>query len=491
VFHSRETVVRYNLRTVQAAVLEIAWQRELERVLASPQFAESPRLQRLLRYIVEKSAAGDRESLKEYSIGLDVFDRDASFDPKVDSIVRATVRQLRLKLADYYQTHGQHPDVVIRVPKGSYLAEFETVATPEPAASENPAPEHRPWWKLPAAVVSVALVLTVGIWSVTVRNIWPRGAHAAKHPPRNPRAVDLYSRAFALARTREPAQMRKAANLFEQLVTAEPDFAPGWAAAASNYLAAVNNGAMTWQEAGPRGVECARRAVAVDGSLAEAHAALAAAFEDEWKWPEAEVELRRATELDPKSARSYYQRAMDLMVLKRFSEAEGAISMARVLDPSWAAPNGLLGELYYYDHRWDDALALAERMRPVFPGEAIWDNVSWRVYVATGRPQQARPFLSRQPELLSRAWLKAVDGDAPGAWSDLLRAHRSSGVSSFLLASFATSWLHDRGAALDWLERSLRDHEPDLASLAIEPIFDEIRPDPRAQAILRAIHLAE
>jgi hypothetical protein len=69
-------------------------------------------------------------------------------------------------------------------------------------------------------------------------------------------------------------------------------------------------------------------------------------------------------------------------------------------------------------------------------------------------------------------------------------SRRSTGESAFLLARFAAVELRDRGATLDWLEQSLRDHEPDLVSLVLDPIFDSVRDDPRARAILTEIHLA-
>ncbi len=87
--------------------------------------------------------------------------------------------------------------------------------------------------------------------------------------------------------------------------------------------------------------------------------------------------------------------------------------------------------------------------------------------------------------------MRAIDGDPRGAWQDLLALRRSSGASAFRLAQFALLELHDRSVALDWLEQSLRDHEPDLVSLVLDPIFDPVREDPRARAILAEIHLAK
>ena len=163
-----------------------------------------------------------------------------------------------------------------------------------------------------------------------------------------------------------------------------------------------------------------------------------------------------------------------------------------MLDPSWDPPNGLLAELYYYTRRWNDALGFAQRSRAAVPTSAdFYDNVSSRVYIARGERQLARPFLTAHPDPYNRAVVRAIDGDPQGGWQDLLALHKSSGESAFRLALFAAGELRDRGTTLDWLEKSFHDHEPDVVSLVLDPAFDFVRDDPRAQAILREIHLAK
>src|SRR5665213_1538221 len=63
--------------------------------------------------------------LKEYLIGLEVFNRQESFDPRVDSIVRVEARRLRAKLDEYYQTEGRDDEILIELRKGSYIPLFE------------------------------------------------------------------------------------------------------------------------------------------------------------------------------------------------------------------------------------------------------------------------------------------------------------------------------------------------------------------------------
>jgi TolB-like protein len=98
---------------------------QLERILASEAFANAGRLTRLLRYTVEQTLDGQGDRLKEYVLGVEVFDRRDGYDPRLDSIVRVEVRRLRAKLAEYYQNEGADDPVLIRLRKGSYAPIFE------------------------------------------------------------------------------------------------------------------------------------------------------------------------------------------------------------------------------------------------------------------------------------------------------------------------------------------------------------------------------
>lgn len=72
---------------------------QLEKILAAAPFAASTRSQRFLRHVVESSLSSGEESLKEYSIAVDVFDRDASYDPSIDATVRVEAGRLRARLS--------------------------------------------------------------------------------------------------------------------------------------------------------------------------------------------------------------------------------------------------------------------------------------------------------------------------------------------------------------------------------------------------------
>ena len=100
--------------------------------MASPGFADAGRLAPFLRFIVERALAG--EPVKEAVIGVEVFTRPPSYDPRVDPIVRVEARRLRSRLDDYYRGPGAADPIVIQLPKGGYVPVFvprEPVGRPE------------------------------------------------------------------------------------------------------------------------------------------------------------------------------------------------------------------------------------------------------------------------------------------------------------------------------------------------------------------------
>lgn len=170
------------------------WERQaaekgLQKILASTAFARATRHRELLQYIVTKSLTGRSEDLKEYVIALDVFQRDATYDPKLDSTVRVEVSKLRARLQKYYETEGREDDVRIEIPKGGYVAAFAGVPTAEPplvpvAARQTPPPaaSTRRLWLGGAVGVSLA-ALAGGAAFYLRRPPAPTGALAWLHVP--------------------------------------------------------------------------------------------------------------------------------------------------------------------------------------------------------------------------------------------------------------------------------------------------------------------
>jgi TolB-like protein len=94
---------------------------QLDKILSSPTFVRSKRLGRFLRFTVEQCLEGRQNALKEYLVGVEVFNKMESFDPRIDSIVRVEARRLRSKLDRYYHTDGRDDTIIVQFRKGSYV----------------------------------------------------------------------------------------------------------------------------------------------------------------------------------------------------------------------------------------------------------------------------------------------------------------------------------------------------------------------------------
>jgi len=108
---------------------------ELERIGGSATFQQVDRLKRFLSFVVLETAGGRGNQLKEYVIGVQVFDKDSSFDPRTDPIVRVQARRLRARLAKYYSSEGLHDTILVELPKGRYAPTFKRVDAPLPKRS--------------------------------------------------------------------------------------------------------------------------------------------------------------------------------------------------------------------------------------------------------------------------------------------------------------------------------------------------------------------
>jgi TolB-like protein len=141
----------------------------LEKLLSGDRFSRSWSISRLLRFLVANALDGNSGRLKEYTLGLEVFDRGADFDPNADNIVRVQARNLRAKLEEYYAAEGSGDPIRIDFPKGGYLVHFRQIAPEAPVEAARPFP-----WKWIAAGVAAAAVIAVPfLWrlrSVPARN---------------------------------------------------------------------------------------------------------------------------------------------------------------------------------------------------------------------------------------------------------------------------------------------------------------------------------
>jgi len=136
---------------------------QLNRVLESPAFRGSKRCQHFLRYVVEQTLDGHVDSLKERTLGVEIFDRQASYDTSEDAIVRVKANELRKRLAVYYVEAGHEQEVRIELPSGSYAPEFHWVGDGVGPVGAAPPRRLRRWLGV-AALAALGLLVGAMAW---------------------------------------------------------------------------------------------------------------------------------------------------------------------------------------------------------------------------------------------------------------------------------------------------------------------------------------
>jgi hypothetical protein len=148
-----------------AMVLELeATHAQIQRILQSKALRTSEIHRTLLSYLAEKSISGTADGLKEYTVGLDVFAKPDSYDPRQEPTVRMHVARLRQKLSEYYRTEGIDDAILVDLPKGGFKLTFEPrEVRPEPVV-EQPIATARWGRKEIGLVAGLLLALSLAIY---------------------------------------------------------------------------------------------------------------------------------------------------------------------------------------------------------------------------------------------------------------------------------------------------------------------------------------
>ena len=154
---------------------------QLNRLVASPYFSHSKRFPNFLRYVVEQTLAGEADKIKERTIGIEIFERDAHYDTASDPIVRVTAAEIRKRVAQYYQDPEHDRELTIALPPGSYIPQFsqprggtdfglpeKDSVPPHPVEAVAPPRSRGARWLVLSAVgifaVAILISATVLIW---------------------------------------------------------------------------------------------------------------------------------------------------------------------------------------------------------------------------------------------------------------------------------------------------------------------------------------
>jgi TolB-like protein/Tfp pilus assembly protein PilF len=321
----------------------------------------------------------------------------------------------------------------------------------------------------------------------------------SKKPTENSAAYELYLKGRFFWNKRTGNDLKTAANYFQQAIDADPSYASAYAGLAQSYLLIPLFGAGMPRDFFPKASAAARRAIELDETSAEGHAALANLYGlDDFNPPAAEKEFQRAIALDPNSATAHHWYSNGLLVsMGRFDEAIKEGKRAVELDPLSLIINADLGSTLMLSRRYDDAIAQLRLTLGLDPNFAYahW-NLGEALYLkgdSTGAiaEYEKAASLDNDPEiqaLLARAY--AETGKKEQAL-EILRKLSATAQHQFVrgyLFALIYIGLGDKATAIQYLERCYRERENiDLDWIKVDPLLDPLRGDPQFEALVNKI----
>jgi tetratricopeptide (TPR) repeat protein len=284
--------------------------------------------------------------------------------------------------------------------------------------------------------------------------------------------------------------MTKAIDYFQQALAKNPNDALTYAALSESYMSlVVPFTQVAPREAMPKAKETALRALALDNTLGEAHAALAyVTFFYDWDWPAAEREFKRAIELNPNDLDAHHWYSHFLMPQGRVEESLTESKRALELSPFDVLMNLHLAWHYYYARQYDQAFDQIQKtieMDKTFvgpwPGLILEQRRKYAEAIASFK-EQLRLSPSGNPILLAAlAHTYAVSGNREEAQkiiAELQELAKTKYISSFQIASIYAG-LGENDQAFALLEKAYEERSPELVNLRVEPSLDNLRSDPR------------
>lgn len=315
----------------------------------------------------------------------------------------------------------------------------------------------------------------------------------------SPEAHDLYLRGrYFFGLRSEPGQLRRSAAYFEQAVRVDSLYASAYSGLSDAYSVLAIWGFVAPREGFARARVAAERALLLDSTLAEAHTSLGIiSLYNDWNWPSAEQELRRAIALDPQYAPAHLFHAWYYLVTGSAEEALREVRRARDLDPLSVIVNTRIATVLYYLRRYDEAVNQLRRTLELDSTNALAHAELARAALQAKRCDEAiaaARFVPRSlanPEGAARGYVLALCGrrdDALRVLSEVKQQAQREYVIPTKVATFYAA-LGDRDSMFAWLERGYAERDAFLVFLKLEPLYDQVRTDPRFTGLVKRVGL--
>jgi TolB-like protein/DNA-binding winged helix-turn-helix (wHTH) protein len=327
-------------------------------------------------------------------------------------------------------------------------------------------------------------------------------ATAATHPQTAAErdAYDLYLRGLYFWNKRGVENIERATDYFQQAAAKDPHSARAYAGLANSYALVSGYAGVPPKDLLKKADDAARRAVELDGNLAEAHVARAVVAQDcDWDWSTAEQEYRRAIDLDANYATAHHWYGEYLGLMGRFDESRVEFERARQLDPLSLIIQADTAVALYYAHDYDGSIRQFRAVLDLDPGFPRTGQMPL-AYVQKGMTDEAFAWIATKQWAGTAPWYWAtaayVDAHAGkmdaahAALNSLIRMNERQQIDPLYLAN-AYVGLGENDRAIAWLEKAEAAHSVSLTSLKVDPLYDPLRSDPRFATILHEMNFPQ
>jgi tetratricopeptide (TPR) repeat protein len=253
------------------------------------------------------------------------------------------------------------------------------------------------------------------------------------------------------------------------------------------------------EEVLPRAKEAVEKALAIDNTLAEAHAVLGSIRYFEWNWSGAEREFNRAIELNPNYKRTNPNYEQYLLKMKRFDEAVAESKRVLELDPTSAYYNRNVAMILYFARRYDEAIEQCQKTLELEPDMEVAYNWQWRAYEQKGQYDQSveaflkfyGPIKQQGPEAVAAFREVYAKSGWKGFWRKVLDLNMERAERGINLHAVAENYarLGERDQALFWLEKAIEQRQEEITLHCQNPFWDGFRSDLRFTNLIRRMGL--
>jgi len=318
----------------------------------------------------------------------------------------------------------------------------------------------------------------------------------AKQYTENPNAEIAYLKGRYFHNKRTAQDTEKSIEHLEEAIRLDPNYALAYATLADAYLSlALLEPRFRMEEVLPRAKEAVEKALAMDDTLAEAHAALGSIRFYAWDWSGAEREFKRAIELNPNYKPIHPNYQQYFLNMKRFDEAVAESKRVLELDPVSAHYNRNVAMVLYFARRYDEAIEQCQRTLELDPNMPTAYNWLWRAYEQKGLYDQAvEAYLKTgqiNPEAVAALRGAYATSGWKGFWRKALDVNMERAKRGVNLHALAENYarLGEKDQALYWLEKAIERREAVITIHNRNPFWDGFRSDPRFADLVRRMGL--